>query len=99
MEETNKESVAIYHIVKQSNSQIRKRIQGEAKIADQYIRDVETKFEYLLFSDDYDGTYMELYIYFRNEWNRILKALDQRKFKYIRINRKHFDNLYQPIVF
>jgi hypothetical protein len=95
-EAPEKESCAIYHIVKLSTANLTKRVQGEAKIADMYISDVETKFEYLLFNAPDDTSYMDLYIYFRNEWNRIMKALESRKFKYIRINKKHFDNQYAP---
>jgi hypothetical protein len=95
--ETNKDSIAIYHIVKISTTRIRKRVQAEAKIAEMFIKDVETKFEFALFSDSNEFSYMDLFIYFRNEWERIMKVLDGKKFQYIRINIKHFDNQYAPI--
>ena len=97
MEQTNKDSVAIYHIVKISNTHIKKKVQGEAKIAEMYIADIETKFEYALFSDSNEFSYLDLFIYFRAEWERMTKALERYKFKYIRINTKHFDNQYAPI--
>ena len=95
--ETNKDSIAIYHIVKISNTHIKKRVQAEAKIAEMFIKDVETKFEFALFNASTEFSYLDLFIYFRNEWQRIMKVLDGRKFKYIRINRNHFDNQYTPI--
>ena len=95
-QEQEKKSVAIYHIVKKSNTHIQRKIELEAKIADMFIGDVETKFEYMLFNAPDDTSYIDLYIYFRAEWARILKALDRRNFKYIRINRNHFDNQYAP---
>lgn len=90
------ESVAIYHIVKISTTQQKKRVQSEARIADMYIGDVETKFEHLLFNAPKEISYMELYSYFKNEWDRMMKALDKRKFVHIRINKNHFDNQYLP---
>jgi hypothetical protein len=95
--QTNKQSIAIYHIVKTQDNKIHKRIQGEARIADKYIEDVETKFEYMLFNAPKNYSYMDLFIFFRSEWERIVRVLQQRNFQYIRINTKHFDNLYAPI--
>ena len=92
------QSVAIYHIVKIKDNKTMKKVQAEAKIADMYIRDVETKFEFLLFNENYKGTYVDIFLYFRSEWERICKALAQKNFRYIRINKNHFDNLYAPQV-
>lgn len=90
------ESIAIYHIIKISNHLIRNKIESEAKVADLYIKDVETKFEYMLFNAPKELSYMDLYLYFKHEWERMLNNLDRRKFKYIRINRNHFENQYLP---
>jgi len=94
----NKQSIAIYHIVKISDERIKKSVQSEARVAEMFIKDVETKFEYALFNAPEELSYMELYLYFMNEWKRMLDNLRSKKFKFIRINSNHFENQYKPVL-
>ena len=92
-------SVAIYHIKKISTKQAENRVQSEAKVANRYIEDIETKFEFALFNAPKELTYHELYFYFLNQWKRTVQNINTKhKFVHIKINQAHFSNLYQPLV-
>jgi len=92
-------SVAIYHTRKISTKQIEKQVQSEAKVANKYIEDIESKFEYALFNAPPELSYLELYIHFLKMWERVTThAVKTHRFKLIVINRDHFKELYQPRV-
>tara|TARA_R110001632_G_scaffold4295_2_gene18197 strand:+ start:5820 stop:6140 length:321 start_codon:yes stop_codon:yes gene_type:complete len=73
-----------------------KAVQREAKVLDQYVKDIEIKFEIALFKADPDLSYIDLFIYFLKEWKRICKAISARRFQHVSINENHFINQYAP---
>lgn len=73
-----------------------KEVQREARVVEQYVKDVETKFELAIFKADPKLSYEELFVYFLNEWRRKCKAVAARRFKNVSINESHFINKYAP---
>ena len=93
----NERAVPIVPLMELKERRQKRGYEKEAKKVEQYLIDIETKFEFSVFEAPKEISYKALYDYFLDIWQTCVRNfLIVNDFKYIAIDVHHFAKKYRP---